>query len=452
MRRSRSALPPILLAAALIGGCTQAASTPASTNATASSVPSAKPAPPTASRPVGLGFAGRDAIVVVGRQGEDGLNAIQAGTGELMMPLPDGVPTGPAWGSLAAAIVEPGGDRTKVADFIVQPGGDETAIALDGAWALPTVGDGAMPAGLSVDGHTLVLVPAGADADRATSRFAIVPFPPISGAPALAPHVIELAGAYDYDTISPNGKILYVVEHLDNAGDGAYQVRAVDLPSGTMRPDPIVDKRNIGEAMAGYPVTQLRAPSGMVLTLYRGEDHPFVHALNSADAWAICIDLPAGGGESADADWGLAASADWKRIYSVNATRGLAVDIDPSELVARRTVTLASASGPTFELAKFGHVEGGPVGRRVVATSDGARVFAAFSGGVLRLSAPDLAVDGRLLDGIAVEAIGLLPDGHTLFALTRDGRVVAVDAATGTLVGELPGGGYDRLAALVPRE
>ena len=57
--------------------------------------------------------------------------------------------------------------------------------------------------------------------------------------PELAPRVIELPGALDYDAISPNGRILYVAEHVD--ADGGYQVRAVDLPAGTMRPQVIVD-------------------------------------------------------------------------------------------------------------------------------------------------------------------------------------------------------------------
>ena len=359
---------------------------------------------------------------------------------------------GPAWGSLATAKVEPDGASTTVGDLIVQPdGGDGTSISLEGAWALPRIGYDPTPVGLSADGKTLVLVPAGAvDAagtSRTTSRFAIVPFPPIAGAPQLAPRIVELPGHLDFDAISPDGRILYVVEHLD--GNGGYQVRAVDLPAGTMRPDIITDKRNIGEEMAGWPLAQVRSSTGMVMTLYRGTDHPFIHALNAAEAWAVCIDLPGGGSESQDADWGLAASESFASIYAVNATRGLAIDVDPSELVARRTVTLATAMAPTFELAKFGHSEGGPVGRRVIAAPSGQTVFAAGKDGVLRLNR-NLTVDARLLPGSSIQSIGLAPDGRTLFALREDGAIVAVDASTGEAVGEVAGGGFDRLAAVMP--
>ena len=133
----------------------------------------------------------------------------------------------------------------------------------------------------------------------------------------------------------------------------------------------------------------------------------------------------------------------------MNATRGLAVDLDPEQLIARRTVTLATAAAPTFELAKFGHVDGGPVGRRVVATTDGSFVYAAGADGVLRL-ARDLSVDRRLLPGQNVVSIGLLPDGRTLFALDADGSIQAVDTTTGAVVGEVASHGYDRLVAVMP--
>ena len=53
-------------------------------------------------------------------------------------------------------------------------------------------------------------------------------------------------------------------------------------------------------------------PDGMVFTLYHGAEHPFIHALSSIDAWALCIDLPATGADdpTAAADWGLTATAD----------------------------------------------------------------------------------------------------------------------------------------------
>src|SRR4029078_10378293 len=98
---------------------------------------------------------------------------------------------------------------------------------------------------------------------------------------------------------------------------------------------------------------------------------------------------------------------------------------------------------------KFAHVAGGPVGARVVATTDGSFVYAAGADGVLRL-ARDLSVDGRLLPGRNLGSIGLLPDGPTLFALAGDASIEAVDAATGAPVGHVASHGYDRLVAVMP--
>ena len=57
----------------------------------------------------------------------------------------------------------------------------------------------------------------------------------------------------------------------------------------------------------------------------------------------------------------------------------------------------------------------------------------------------------RLLEGSAVESMAVMPDGTTIYALMADGgRIVKLDATTGEVLGEVPGGGYDRLVAIVP--
>src|SRR5256885_11724462 len=118
--------------------------------------------------------------------------------------------------------------------------------------------------------------------------------------------------------------------------------------------------------MAGSAVAQVRRSDGLVLTLYRGPEHPFVHALNSKDAWALCIDLPgaASNDGTSAADWDLAPSADGRAVFAVNASLGLAVDVDPTNLAVRRTATIGTTAAAPIVLAKFGHSDLGPVGRR----------------------------------------------------------------------------------------
>jgi hypothetical protein len=263
---------------------------------------------------------------------------------------------------------------------------------------------------------------------------------------------VELAGAFEYDTLSPDGSILYVVEHLAGPPDGHYQVRAVDSATGTLRAGVVADKSGGNEAMAGWPIAQQRQRDGMVFTLYHGAEHPFIHALSSIDSWALCIDLPATAGDAAAAsDWGLAVIANGHSLVAVNATLGRAVEIPFSDLAVRRSITFAPTASTGITLAKFGHQAGGAVGRRVVASPLGTVVYAAGPGGIVDIGTADLAVRSRMLEGIAVDAMAVTPDGRTIYALVHaGGRIVKLEASSGKTLGEVPGSGYDRLLAVVP--
>lgn len=390
-----------------------------------------------------LADASPDAWLVVGRRGEVGLRVILAGTREQIYELPLGVPDA-TWGRVVSAI--PNGSTTEIRQITVQPDLPAVTRSIEGPWRLPTIGADPLPVGVSADGSTIVLVEDGVRADATRTRFAIL----IQGEEA---RTLDLAGSFDYDALSPDGSILYVVEHLPTPPDGHYQVRAIDLATGVMDEAVIVDKRNLEASMGGWPITQARHSNGVVFTLYRGTAYPFVHALNSTEAWAVCLDLPAAGaGDSAAAlDWGLAQSPDGRSVFAVNGTLGLAVEMDSSELTTRRTTAFtAPTAAAGFSLAKFGHQETGPAGRRVVAAADGSTVFAAGVGGIVQLETKGLTATGTLLEGVPVDALALTPDGTTIYALLLDGRIVMVDVAGGEIVGSVPGDGFDRLVAIVP--
>jgi hypothetical protein len=392
---------------------------------------------------------GRDAWLLVGKATEPGLHLIQATTGEAMLDLPAGARATEDWGR--EIVATPAGATTTVRDLIVETGLDGPQLVIDGAWRLPTIGYDPTPVGLSADGSTAVLVeatPTVSTAARAVSRFAVLHVVPLEG-PA---RIIELPGSFDYDAVSPDGSILYVVEHLAGEPEGRYQVRAVDVPTGVMRDAIIADKRNIGEAMAGWPIAQVRRPDGLVMTLYRGVEHPFVHALNTAEAWAVCIDLPGAHAHDAKAalDWGLAAAPDGGAVFAVNATLGMVEDISPSDLLVRRSVAVQPLAGASIVLAKYLHGGSGPVGRRVVLAPDGRMIYAAGVAGILVIDTDDLTLAHRFLDGTSVAGLGLTPDGQTLVALDGEGRIQLLDAGSGAIVGRVPSGGFDRLLAVAP--
>lgn len=430
-----------LTLASMIVACSgAAASAPAPTAAPARSLA------PSASSPVPELVGESDAWLVVGRPGDDRLHVILASTEEEMLSLPIGAPDD-GWAHLITATL--GQSTTTVEDLRAERGFDGHGREVAGFWRLPTVGLDPVPAGLSADGSTIVLVEADTGAaTTGSSRFAV-----LSRTLDQDARVIELPGAFEFDAVSPNGSLLYVVEHLPGPPAGHYQVRVVETATGVLRPDVIVDKLDAGEAMAGWPVAQSRRPDGMVFTLYRGTEHPFIHALDSTDAWAVCLDLPATGAGDANAalDWGLTPAPDGHDILAINATLGLAVDVDPTEFVVRRSVTFDPSAALGITLAKFGHQPSGPVGRRVVTAPDGDSIYAAGAGGIVRIDSSDLHVTGRFVEGAAVDAMAVTPDGAMIYALmSAGGRIAKLDARSGKILGRVPSDGFDRLVAIVP--
>jgi DNA-binding beta-propeller fold protein YncE len=414
----------------------------------AKSPPPAVTAPPSAAaEPSGPRFntvGSSDAWLVVGRAGQQGLQVIQASNQEQFFDLPLGVPDD-VWATMVAATASNGTTIIRELEGEEESPGREQSIP--GNWRLPTIGADPLPVGVSADGLTIVLVEADA-ATKGVSRFAI-----LSRTFDAKPTIVVLDGAFEYDALSPDGATLYVVEHLAGPPDGHYQVRAVDTARGILREGVVVDKTNLSEPMAGYPIAQLRRANGFVFTLYHGAEHPFIHALSTADGWALCIDLPASGSDDAAAalDWGMTGSADGRSIFAVNATLGLVAEVDSNDLSIRRSSHFEADASRAITLAKFGHEAGGPAGRRVVASTDGSTLYAAGSGGIVRIAPKDLTVTGSFLAGSAIDALALMPDGGTLYALVHQGgRIVKIDTASGETLESGAGGGYDQLVAIVP--
>ena len=99
---------------------------------------------------------------------------------------------------------------------------------------------------------------------------------------------INLNGDFAYDAISPNGRTLYLIEHFSNADVLRYRVRAYDLKAGRLLPQIIVDKREPNEPMSGMPSARVATADGRkVFTLYVGQEHPFVHLLDTVGRYGV---------------------------------------------------------------------------------------------------------------------------------------------------------------------
>ncbi len=404
-------------------GATPAAPVPASPGPSAAASPAARSA----------------TDIVLARRG-DRLDVLDGGNLQRMFEVPAGVGT-PDW--LTVYATAPDGDGTRVSRLRIDAGGSpDRQQTIPGHFVPSTIGLAGAATGLSADGRTLVLVDPAPPAGY--SRLAILSTN--LDAPAA---IVSLEGAFTYDTISPDGSRLYLVEHLAATSGGDYAVRSFDVAKRALDPGIVVAKNETGEAMAGTPIEQVVGNGGWVFTLYQGPDGPFVHALSTVDRTAVCLDLPVS--EAAGptlSGWGLAADDARRVVYAVNATLGRVYEIDLAGINVVRSADLATAATPGISLAKFGG-DPGSTGTNAALSPDGSTLYVVTAAGLLVVSTGDLQTRGHLLADRVLTGIAVSADGRVLYALDRDGRIESVDAATGAPIGRLQGTGYDAILRIV---
>jgi len=185
------------------------------------------------------------------------------------------------------------GPRGTGATLLERVGGGQVDywIRLDGSWGTPTIGSGLQVGqGLSRDGRTLVLASTGQPFST-PSKFLVVDLKR-----GRVVRTIALNGSFTFDALSPNASTMYVIEYTHGAGNDLtdYIVRAYDMRTNRLLPGKIADRSEKDESMAGYAMTRATSADGRwVYTLYqKPSGEPFVHALDTVNAAAYCIDLP----------------------------------------------------------------------------------------------------------------------------------------------------------------
>lgn len=270
-------LPLSLVLALLLVACGAAAGTPAPTVApTATAPPTAAPppataaptAPPVAAAPAATATAtpvarhGATLWVVAGSGPAAKVVALDAATEKELVAVPVGVPS-QDWKVLYAAARA--GAGTTVTAYDLATGQALRSTTFDGDYRLPAAYPGWLDSGLSYDGRTLVLqempspdqAQAYSNSGKWVSRFAV-----LDTALTAPPRIVELQGNYHYDTMAPDGRVLYLIEAQSADNPALYGVRAYDLAAGALRPGFVVDKSNADAIMEGFALTQVSGPGG----------------------------------------------------------------------------------------------------------------------------------------------------------------------------------------------
>jgi hypothetical protein len=168
--------------------------------------------------------------------------------------------------------------------------GDSVYVSrvLDGRYTVPVIALDHTASGLATDGSTLVLINPRRNFPRARTSFVVLD----ASSLRTRAHIV-LPGDFSFDALSPDGTRMYLIHYLSRRDPTRYEVRALDVPSGKLLPTPIVDKSEPDERMAGLPITRVTTADGRwAYTLYDGAGHePFVHALDTVNGEAHCIDL-----------------------------------------------------------------------------------------------------------------------------------------------------------------
>lgn len=185
----------------------------------------------------------------------------------------------------------PAGRRTVIQAIQMRGGRVVSFSSIPGTYGIPLIAFDGSTGGLSSDGSTLVLASAATGATVGYSRFAV-----LDTGTLRARQTVALKGAFSYDALSPDASTLYLIQHVANQNSPSirYYVRAYDLVHQRLLKKIIFDTREKWGLMSGSPITRVTSSGGRwVYTLYtRPGGHPFVHALDSANRKAVCVDLP----------------------------------------------------------------------------------------------------------------------------------------------------------------
>jgi hypothetical protein len=182
------------------------------------------------------------------------------------------------------------GKDTLIAQVATRGGKIERTLRIAGDFTIPAVAYDGTAGGLAGDNRALILIKPRAAFPRRSTEFVALHVGPQA---MRVTRRIGLRGDFSFDAISPDGRLMYLVDYLDPRDPTRYEVRAYDIRSGRLLAQPIVDPSEPEERMGGIPLARQESADGRwSYTLYQGRSAPFVHALDTVGRTAVCLELP----------------------------------------------------------------------------------------------------------------------------------------------------------------
>jgi len=150
------------------------------------------------------------------------------------------------------------------------------------------------------------------------------------------------------EAFSPDGQILFAIDHRPAENPVAYRVSSVNIAAGEVTETLGPLKVALSEEMRGSGRQQVWSPRGdQLYTLYIRQFHDhgldqadgthdhsqahatdaFVHVLDVATNWALCVDLPEGFGMGAPGTTAIIISADGTTITAVDHELGMKAEV-----------------------------------------------------------------------------------------------------------------------------
>jgi hypothetical protein len=255
------------------------------------------------------------------------------------------------------------------------------------------------------------------------------------------PRTIELEGRYMPESISNDGRSLYLLESPVSPAPVPPRLRVFDLGTRTFADlggDPLPDAGAFRAARIAIGDSKLEIWAGRQPTLVR---------IDLGARVAHVTPLPADQRDEGEQAlmWSALLSGDRRTAYLVNAAIGVIDEVDTTSLAVLRTARLnpsTSELSPVqavldalhpVALAKRGVGVNG-----AVFSPEGASIYAIGESGIWSIDARSLKGRQLTKDGTYV-SLGMSPDGVRIYALGFDDGIVRVIATRdGSLLGIMP--------------